>query len=82
MREKEIGHVFLNRMETKGVGGQVRREGMMDREVKDMVKGTPPMFVRNTEVHSEVCSPQCLSSYTTSHFTTRDGGDNSQNEHT
>ena len=57
MREKVIGHVFLNRLETMGVGGQGRREGMMDGVVKDMVKGTPPTFVWNTEVHDEVYSP-------------------------
>jgi hypothetical protein len=48
MREKEIGHVFLNRLEEKGAEGQDRREGMMDREVEDMVRGTPPTFVCNT----------------------------------
>ncbi len=57
MREKDIGHVFFNRLEEKGVGGRVRREELMDRSVKDMSRGTPPTFVCNTEVHDEVYSP-------------------------
>jgi hypothetical protein len=48
VREKDIGHVFFNRLEEKGVGGRVRREELMDRSVKDMSRGTPPTFVCNT----------------------------------